>query len=134
MEGCRPGTRNPPHFCYDIAMMLRFRIRSVTSAFCGGVLFLALSCGRVSGANNTTNPTVTETAPLAGATVAELTSVGMVFSEPVTGVDAADILVNGNPSTEMIQIGPEQFEFRFPVPPPGSVVFRWASNHGIHAE
>ena len=47
---------------------------------------------------DTTAPTLTEVTPIAGSTVDSLTVVEVDFSEPVTGVDAGDLLVNGNPA------------------------------------
>lgn len=44
-------------------------------------------------------PVVSELTPVAGALVSQLTQVEVRFSEPVSGVDASDLLVRGVPAT-----------------------------------
>lgn len=76
-------------------------------------------------------PSVVSTAPTDRALVRSLTSVEVFFSEKVTGVDAADLLINGTPATEVSAPGPDQFLFTFPQPSTGIVQITWAANHGI---
>jgi len=78
-----------------------------------------------------TSPAMVATTPGAGATVRGLTQVLVLFSEPVSGVDAADLLINGAPAVELTAIAASEFLFAFPQPPPGMVRFAWASGHGI---
>ena len=79
-----------------------------------------------------TPPTIIGWVPTSGATVRSLDSVSVLFSEPVTGVEASDLLVNGVPATAVSTLGESQFRFRFPAPPVGQVQFDWALIHGIH--
>ena len=61
----------------------------------------------------------------------ELAQVRVVFTEPVTNVDAADLLVNGAPAEAVSSADGLAYTFTFPQPPYGIVTFAWASNHGI---
>ncbi len=79
---------------------------------------------------NPSAPTVASQAPLAGATVSSLTQVTVNFSEPVSGVNASDLLVNGSPATG-VSGGPANYVFTFPQPPYGPVSFAWAAGAGI---
>ena len=78
-----------------------------------------------------TPPTVTELIPPAGSTVRELASVEVRFSEPVLGVEAADLLINNSPAAEMIKVASGEFLFTFPAPPDGVVSVAWRVEHGI---
>lgn len=69
--------------------------------------------------------------PADGVAVRSLDSATVSFSEPVAGVDAADLLVNDVPATGVIAVAASQFRFTFPPPPAGAVRFTWASAHGI---
>jgi hypothetical protein len=80
---------------------------------------------------DTTPPTLTERIPPPNSTVDSLVQLEINFSEPVSGVDAADLLVNGIPATGLERRTPTQFVFGFLEPGPGSVEFRWADSHGI---
>ena len=44
-----------------------------------------------------TPPVVAAKSPAAGATLTNLTAITVTFSEPVAGVNASDLLVNGTP-------------------------------------
>ncbi len=76
-----------------------------------------------------TAPTVQSVSPPAG-TVNSLASIQVTFSEPVTGVDAADFLVNGVPATKLSG-GGAVYTFSFDQPGPGTVAITWAVSHGI---
>ena len=54
---------------------------------------------------DTTPPAVTLVTPAPGATVTRLNAVQVLFSEPVTGVDASDLLVNGVAATDVTGSG-----------------------------
>ncbi|MBN2506248.1 MAG: lamin tail domain-containing protein, partial [Verrucomicrobia bacterium] len=69
--------------------------------------------------------------PAANSTVRSLPQIEVRFDEGVQGVDAADLLINGAAATELLNYGPDQYVFRFPTPPTGSVQVAWASGHGI---
>ncbi|MEI6357276.1 MAG: hypothetical protein WCP53_09255, partial [Verrucomicrobiota bacterium] len=68
-----------------------------------------------------TVPVVVNRYPPAGATVRELVSVEVEFSEAVQGVDAADLLVGGIAATGVSTVSPAQYVFTFGKIPPGKV-------------
>lgn len=76
-------------------------------------------------------PIVLQTFPVPGSTNRALTSVEVFFSEAVTGVDAADLLINDVPATSITFGLPGQFRFDFPQPATGTVSVAWAPGHGI---
>ncbi len=78
-----------------------------------------------------TPPWVQSLLPDAGTTVRSLESSSVLFSEPVTGVRAEDLLVNGVPAGSVEPISPSQYLFRFPQPSPGPVMFSWAPDQDI---
>lgn len=78
-----------------------------------------------------TVPTLVDAIPTAGSTVDSLTVVEVEFSEPVTGVDAGDLLVNGTPAGALEKLSPTSFKFGFTQPAAGSVEFKWKDGHGI---
>ncbi|MDB6038650.1 MAG: CotH protein [Verrucomicrobiales bacterium] len=69
--------------------------------------------------------------PLGGARLRQFSSVEIDFSEAVDGVEAADLLINGQAATNVVEITPGQFVFAFPEPPAGSVQLSFRPNHGI---
>lgn len=77
------------------------------------------------------NPTVVSVTPPAGATVRELFAVEILFSEPVNGVEAADLRINGVGATNVSEITPGQFVFSFPSVPAGPVTVAFRADHGI---
>jgi hypothetical protein len=76
-----------------------------------------------------TAPTLSGVAPTPG-TVSTLTNVTVTFSEPVDGVNAADLLINGSPATGLSGSN-ATYTFSFPQPPEGVIGVSWASAHGI---
>ncbi len=79
---------------------------------------------------NPSNPRVASQTPAAGAIITNLLSIGVSFTEPVTNVDAADLLVNGVPATAVTGGGAD-YVFAVTQPTNGNVAIRWATNHGI---
>jgi hypothetical protein len=79
---------------------------------------------------NPNSPYLLSVVPTRNTTVTQLTQVELTFSEPVTGVNASDLLVNNTPATAMIGSG-SNYTFTFPHPAYGSVSIGWATNHGI---
>ena len=75
------------------------------------------------------SPVVQSVTPAAG-TVSTLTSVVVTFSKSVIGVDAGDLLVNGNPALSVSGSG-QTYTFTFAQPPQGVVAMTWVSEHGI---
>ena len=76
-------------------------------------------------------PVVTETRPPAGSTNRALLNVEVFFSEPVTDVEAADLLINNVPASSITFGDVGQFLFHFPQPATGTVQVAWAPGHGI---
>ncbi len=76
-------------------------------------------------------PVVAATLPQAGARVRDVRTVTVAFSEPVSGVDASDLLVNGHAATNVVDFGPDQYVFEFTPPPAGTVSFTWAADADI---
>ena len=76
-------------------------------------------------------PRVAQINPPAGATVRQLFQIEVKFSEPMTGVDAADLLVNGLPATALTGSASGPYVFQFAVPATGTVSFAWVPGHGI---
>ncbi|MEM7264257.1 MAG: lamin tail domain-containing protein, partial [Planctomycetota bacterium] len=55
----------------------------------------------------------------------------MTFDEPLAGIDAADLLVEGTPASSMSGSGAGPYVFRFPARPEGATRFTWREDHGI---
>ncbi len=79
---------------------------------------------------NPSAPTVVGQTPPGGTTVGSLSSLTITFSEVVTNVDEADLLVNGVPATGISGSGAGR-TFTFTQPAFGPVAITWAVNHGI---
>lgn len=69
--------------------------------------------------------------PAPAATVRALTSVTIQFNERVSGLDAADLLVNGVPAASVTGNGAGPYEFAFPQPQNGNVTLSWAAGANI---
>jgi hypothetical protein len=80
---------------------------------------------------DTLPPVITSTDPPAGALLAELLAAEVHFNEPVTGVQAADLRINGVAATGMTTISPQHYAFQFGTPSNGPVQLTWATGHGI---
>jgi len=78
-----------------------------------------------------TPPTMATRFPAPGATVRALQQIEVTFSEEVDGIDASDLLVNGQPATSLTKLPAGPYIFGFPPAPPGSVTVNWAAGHGI---
>ncbi len=76
-------------------------------------------------------PTITTINPVPNSTVAALTSIAITFSEPVTGVNAADLLINASPASGLSGSGAGPYSFTFAQPALGVVNVTWAGGHGI---
>lgn len=76
-------------------------------------------------------PVMAAITPPPDATVRKLTQIEIAFSEPVAGVQAADLLVNGVPATSLEVLGPGRFRFELVQPATGAVQVAWQSAHGI---
>jgi hypothetical protein len=76
-------------------------------------------------------PTIADLFPPAGAITPQLRQIDVVFSENVSGVDAADLLINGGAATNVVMTSPRDYRFHFPSPPTGTVQVAWAPGHNI---
>ena len=76
-------------------------------------------------------PTVDSTVPPAGSTVRSLTQIAITFEEPVTGVNASDLRINGTPAQTVSGSGAGPYTFGFTQPSTGVVDVVWAAGHGI---
>ncbi|HET6409670.1 MAG TPA: lamin tail domain-containing protein, partial [Chthoniobacteraceae bacterium] len=76
-------------------------------------------------------PFVTGLNPPASATVNSLSQIEVTFSEPITGLNASDLIVNGAAATNVVGSAGNKYTFSFPSVPPGPVSVAWAGGHGI---
>ena len=80
---------------------------------------------------DTTAPTVLSQTPVAGGTLREVRFIEVLFREPVTGVDAADLLINSVTATNLVVLSSSLYRFEFAPAPAGTVQVSWAAGHGI---
>lgn len=80
---------------------------------------------------DTVAPTLVSRTPAASSLVASLTQVEVLFSEPVSGVDAGDLLVNGAAAQSAFGSGAGPYIFQFPQPGTGAVSLAWSPSHNI---
>jgi len=78
-----------------------------------------------------TPPVVVLTDPLPNTIVLDVNFINVIFSEPVVGINASDLLINGEAATSIVTNNPTDFTFYFPSPGTGAVHVAWAPNHGI---
>ncbi len=76
-------------------------------------------------------PSVQVLSPAPGATVATLSQIVVSFSEPVTGLDAFDLLINGEPAADVAVSGNSVYTFTCTTPLPGFVSVYFDVDHGI---
>ena len=76
-------------------------------------------------------PVVAARRPAAGQTVRFLSQVEIFFSEPVTGINASDLWLNGQPAGSLEGMGAGPYVFRFPAAPAGKVTVAWAPSQTI---
>ena len=62
--------------------------------------------------------------------VTELSAITVTFSEPMSGVDVDDLMINDYPATELMEKA-NTFTFRFDQPASGRINVWWAPGHGI---
>lgn len=80
---------------------------------------------------DTVSPILANLIPAAGSTVPALISMEVHFSEGVKNVNASDLLINGQPATNVVAVSPDVYIFQFPQPPTGTVQIAWSAGHGI---
>ncbi|MCX8157120.1 MAG: immunoglobulin domain-containing protein [Verrucomicrobiae bacterium] len=93
-----------------------------------GIELFATVSSRV---RDTNGPVAARIIPTPGLAVSKLFTVEVLFDEPVTNVNASDLLINGVPAANVIWQPPTSYIFEFPQPPTGVVTVAWAPNHGI---
>lgn len=76
-------------------------------------------------------PVIATLSPAAGGTVRYFTRIEVFFSEPVSGVEANDLLINGQRAASVSGVGAGPYRFDFDSPAAGIVQLSWASGHGI---
>lgn len=85
----------------------------------------------LSSKEDTQPPLITSQTPPPGAAIRDLAAIEVVFSEPVSGVNATDLLINGQGATNVTEVASGQFVFTFPRPPAGTVTVSFRNGHGI---
>ncbi len=75
-------------------------------------------------------PTLVSQSPPPGR-VSVLREVTVVFSSPVTGVDAADLLIGSEPADAVSGKGAGPYTFTFSQPVSGRIIVTWSPAHGI---
>jgi len=76
-------------------------------------------------------PRIARIVPAEGAIVSPFATVEVLFDEPVRGVDASDLRINGVPAQSVTAVAPDQYVFGFPRVAPGTVGFQFVTGHGI---
>ena len=71
--------------------------------------------------------------PAPEATVRALSEITIEFNEPVGGVDASDLLINGTSAAKVRGFGAGPYSFIFPKPAAGQIAVAFATGHGIRA-
>src|SRR6266436_560888 len=69
--------------------------------------------------------------PVTNSVVRDLTLINVTFNKAVVGVDASDLLIDGEAATSVVTNDPNDFTFYFPLPATGIVQVAWAPDHGI---
>jgi hypothetical protein len=80
---------------------------------------------------DTQAPRIARILPAEGSVVEPFSSVEVLFDEPVRGVDASDLKINGLPAQSVVAVAPDQYLFSFPTTPVGTVGFQFVPGHGI---
>jgi len=75
-------------------------------------------------------PVVSSVDPQPGL-VEKLDEVTIRFSEPVFGLDALDLLVNGAPAESLSGAGAGPYVFEFPAQSNGGLLLTWREDHGV---
>lgn len=76
-------------------------------------------------------PVIAFVYPEPGKTLRQLSTIEVNFSEPVAGVDPADLRINGVPASAVTSLGSIQYLFSLSSLPPGPVAVTWSDDHGI---
>ncbi|MCE2825602.1 MAG: lamin tail domain-containing protein [Verrucomicrobium sp.] len=80
---------------------------------------------------DTVAPKVALTTPPPGAAVGAAARIEVQFTEPVRGVTAPALRLNGQPATAVTELAPDRYAFEFTTAPAGSVNLAWSADPGI---
>src|SRR5213592_882799 len=80
--------------------------------------------------SDTTPPAIVLVTPPPASSPTNLTQITVTFSEPVLGVTADDLIINGLAATGVTGSN-AMYTFTFLPPPYGGVTVGWAAAHGI---
>ncbi len=111
--------------------VIAVEVHQTTAASSDIIFGMGMTAAVTSRVADTIAPTISLITPTPGITVRDLTQIEVLFSEPVQGVDAGDLLINGIAATNVDFVGPGQFVFNFPQPATGMVTVAWAAGHLI---
>ena len=90
---------------------------------------LGFDCSLSTTAPDLVPPAIATVSPATGQ-LSALTSITVTFSEPVAGVNASDLLINGSPASGMTG-GNDTYTFTFPQPAYGNINITWTAAPGI---
>lgn len=76
-------------------------------------------------------PQLVDLDPPANSEVETLSQIVATFNQPVGGVDATDLRINGTAATSLFMLSTSRYRFAFSQTATGVVNFAWASNPGI---
>jgi hypothetical protein len=107
------------------------RLLAVLMWVAAGAAPLATALAAPEGLPDNTPPAIELLLPPPGSALREFFSLEVQFSEPVWGVEASDLLINGLPATNVTEAAPGLFLFTFVRPPDGLVCAAWRADHGI---
>ncbi len=69
--------------------------------------------------------------PQPGTELAQFSQVKIIFDEPVQGLEASDLTLNGTPALSYEELSEAVFIFHFPPADPGEIELKWIEDHGI---
>lgn len=117
--GLKPGTN-----------VIAVSVHQANSGSSDVVWGMALDAAVYPRVRDSTAPTIVGLIPPPG-TIPSLKSIEAHFSEAVKNVRASDLLVNGQPATNVVQFAPDVYVFAFPPPPTGTVQVAWSGSQAI---
>jgi hypothetical protein len=94
------------------------------------VQFIAVCLTNIAVAADTQPPVIQTASPAASAAITSLSQILVAFSEPVIGVQAGDLLVNGEPAIAVTNSA-NTFTFQCSTPMPGFISVFFDEDHGI---
>ena len=114
-----------------VILCWRGQVSRLAAIVLGGSLWLGSLLWSASGQTGDAPPVLSRVYPEPGSTVAQLTEVEVLFSEPVTNVDVWDLRINGHPAVNLVYGIPGQFVFQFAQPTTGLVQVAWSPTNWI---